>query len=162
MEAAAETNATITMENTGVHYYANCHLLSNEEMMQLWASRPNKEGDVVNGKADREKIREAIALLLPEGRIFSSTDHVGEFVLAFAGPWGFHVNTKGTTHLVCARNLQRKSAVKAVLHGGEGRIRENVTKVDCPFIVRSSFVNCSRANKRFKKDDLKKDHRVTI
>jgi len=106
MEAAAETNATITMENTGVQYYANCHLLSNEEKMQLWASRP-KEGDIVNGKANREKIREAIALLLPEGRIFSSTDHVREFVLAFAGPWGFHVNTKETFHLVCARNRQR-------------------------------------------------------
>jgi hypothetical protein len=67
--------------------------------MQLWASRP-KEGDVVNGKADREKLREAIALLLPKGRQFSSTDHLKEFVLASAGPWGFHVNTHGTTHLV--------------------------------------------------------------
>jgi hypothetical protein len=48
-----------------------------------------KEGDVVNSKADREKLREAIALLLPEGRQFNSTDHLKEFVLESAGPWGF-------------------------------------------------------------------------
>jgi hypothetical protein len=158
MEAATETNAST--EGVAVQY-AGCHLLSDEEKMQLWASRP-KEGDVVNGKADREKLREAIALLLPKGRQFKSTDHLKEFVLASAGPWGFHVNTHGTTHLVCARNPQRKYAVKAKPHDGEVRNRENVTKVDCPFIVRSSLVNGSRANKKLKKDDPGKDNRVSI
>ena len=63
MGAATETNAS--MEGVAVQY-ASCHLLSDEEKMQLWASRP-KEGDIVKGKADREKLREAIALLLPKG-----------------------------------------------------------------------------------------------
>jgi hypothetical protein len=52
--------------------------------------------------------------------------------------------------------------VKAEPHDGEVRNRENVTKVDCPFIVRSSFVDGSRANKKLKKDDSRKDTRVSI
>jgi hypothetical protein len=35
--------------------YVNCHRLSDKDKIQLWVSRP-KEGDVVNGKADREKL----------------------------------------------------------------------------------------------------------
>jgi hypothetical protein len=75
-EAATETNAST--EDARVQY-VNCHRLSDEEKRQLWALQP-KEGDVVNGKADREKLREVIALLLPEGRQFNSTDHLKECV----------------------------------------------------------------------------------
>jgi hypothetical protein len=48
VKAAAEKNAS-TEQDAGVQY-ANCHRLSDGE--KLCALRP-KEGDVVNGKADR-------------------------------------------------------------------------------------------------------------
>jgi hypothetical protein len=78
--------------------------LGNEEKIQLWASQPN-EGNIIDDKANREKLHKAIVLLLvPEGCQFSSTDHLKEFVIAFAGPWGFHMNMQATTHLICTRN----------------------------------------------------------
>jgi hypothetical protein len=48
VRAAAETNAST--EDAGVQYYleVNCHRLSDEEKIQLWASWL-KKGDIANG-----------------------------------------------------------------------------------------------------------------
>jgi hypothetical protein len=51
----ADDGASVEESKDAGVQYKNCHNLSNEEKIQLWESWPN-EGDIINGKADREKL----------------------------------------------------------------------------------------------------------
>jgi hypothetical protein len=157
-EAATETNAST--EDARVQY-VNCHRLSDEEKRQLWASQP-KEGDVVNGKADREKASRSHCVIASGRSSIQLYRPFERVCLSICWSLGLSREHARNNPSRLRKELKVERRCEGRTQDGEGRYRENVTKVNCPFIIRSTFVNGSRASNKWNKDDLGKDNRVSI
>ena len=127
----------------GDNSYGSFAELTENEISELQAAKPSSE-DVVDGLVDREKLATKMEDLLHRGRLFKDATHLKDFLLAFAGPWGFHVNRKGSSY-ICGRSGKEDSEAKnknyTVASPQSKRKRDNAAKVGCPFIIRFSRVN---------------------
>ena len=134
-------------------------LVTERDPLLLDEARPASADIDSNGRVDTHKIEAQLSKLLKIGQQYDSLDHLHQFVLAFAGPWGFHVK-KDSMNVICARGKQKQYKHEAHASPSKRRKRFNVVKVGCPFVIRTKYVNSSRVNVRKKKDDPGKDLRV--
>ena len=139
----------------------NTDLLTPEEIQLLNLSKP-KDGDIDDdGASNIQRIQEELEKLLSLGQQFTSLEHLFQFTLAFAGPWGFHVK-KDSKDIVCSRGKSKNYKHTTHSSPNKRRVRSNFVKVNCPFIIKTGLVDGSRINRIRKKDDPEKDRRIQI
>ena len=141
----AAATSTIMAEDLLSEEYSQFPLLSEDERAELSVLKPT----LTDGMVDREELRVALTALIPPGRLFESKDHLKQFLRAFAGQYGFHINVAGCS-FVCGRNgkedRKKKKPNETLVSPSRQRNRESNVKVGCPFVVRFSQVNQKNRN----------------
>jgi hypothetical protein len=123
-----------------------------EDRCGLWMSKKPEEDEVnTEGQSNHaNKPKEAtMEQFFQEGQDRFSFDHLCQFCLTFAGPWGF-MSPKRAPKL-SVQGMERSGYAKNAhepIAPGQACVVQNNTKINCPaFAIRTGLINSSRKNK---------------